>query len=66
MSLTATEQRIWEYIRAAYPQGIRSDAWDEGSLTESYDIVRAKLFASIQTAIETGVKQLSLQTCDAD
>ena len=64
--MTSTEQRIWEYIRWAYPQGIRQDAWEDGSITESYDKVRAILFATIQEAIEHGVKQLSVQTCDAD
>lgn len=65
MALTNTEQRIWEYIRAAYPQGIRSDAWDSGTVTESYDQERAILFAALETAIEAGVSRLSLQTCDA-
>lgn len=63
--MTSNEQRIWEYIRWAYPQGIRQDAWEDGSITEGYDKVRAKLFATIQDAVETWVKQLSVQTCDA-
>lgn len=61
--MTSIETRIWEYIRAAYPQGVRNDAWEVGSLTESYDQMRATLFASIEKAVEDGVAKLSLQTC---
>lgn len=64
MALNSTEQRIWEYIRGAYPQGIRNDAWKEWSVTESYDQVRWVIFWAIDSAIETGVHQLSIQTCD--
>lgn len=64
MSLNSTEQHIWEYIRGAYPQGIRNNAWDTGSITESYDQVRAVLFGAIDSAVESWVKQLSIQTCD--
>lgn len=63
--MTSNEQRIWEYIRWAYPQWIRQDSWETGSLTENYDQVRALLFSTIQDAVENGVKQLSIQTCDA-
>lgn len=65
MSLTSTEQRIWEYIRVAYPQGIRGNAWDPWSITESYDQTRAVLFGMVDSAVANWVKQLSLQTCDA-
>lgn len=64
--MNSIETRIWEYIRAAYPQGVRNDAWEVGSLTESYDQMRATLFASIEKAVEDGVAKLSLQTCWAD
>lgn len=61
--MTEIEKRIWEYIRSAYPQGIRSDAWEELSITESYDKVRASIFAVLEQIITQWVKQLSIQTC---
>ena len=57
-------ENLMEYMRDAYPRGMRSSADDSSALVNKYDNVRAEVIETYKEIMETAVSRLLIATAD--
>lgn len=62
MAMTPAEIDIFNALQRIYADGIRRDAYEEGTITYSYDEIRAKVWSMLWENVREGAAQLIVQT----
>ena len=62
MALTDAEQAWLNYLQVAYPAGIRTETYEDGTIINIYDKIRAMVISYYAENMKEGMQQLIVQT----